>query len=380
MGCTAGCLNIALKDEKHIELFAKTFVEELGPHLYEDYDEEEVADFFGEEDYAFSLEGEPIFSMGHGHEHVLDFLLSFIKKAPDAELSGDFYSDWDNCCDIVFMKFEYFEGKLSLMRLFTENFGFECEGCGEEVEMSDVEIDFDGGRCLECPECGARLSQQDDEDYCCVMVDDLFLKDGEWEMPEDFEEITEGDEYLTGIAPDEVTNAWKYEDELAAKGILPELPMGHTSWEGLPRTHAMAEQGDEKAIEILAALEKLNTEFSEKLAEGCHCGEECHCGEDCDCCEDDEDSDSDCEECCHCCHCGEKEPEEEPVSESAEEPEAAEESESEEPEAEKAQPAAPKKKSKWWVLPLIIAIIAAGAAAVQLSGLYDIIGLLKGLL
>ena len=52
------------------------------------------------------------------------------------------------------------------------------------------------------------------------------------------------DIFLTGIAPDEVSNAWKYEAELDCMGILPELSHGFKSWSGLPRIHKRAEEGD----------------------------------------------------------------------------------------------------------------------------------------
>ena len=66
------------------------------------------------------------------------------------------------------------------------------------------------------------------------------------------------DKYLTGIAPDEVTNAWKYEDELDDKGILPDEPHGDAAWKDFPRIHYMAEQGDKKAIDVLQGLKDIN--------------------------------------------------------------------------------------------------------------------------
>ncbi len=364
MGCTAGCLNITLNDKKHMELFAETFMEVMNEELYEPFeDKSEVLDLFDTDgDIEFALDAEPIFSFGHGYENVQDFLLEFIKKAPDVELSGDFYSDWDNCCDICCLQFEYKDNKLSVMRLFSEVFGVECEGCGAEVEMSDVEIYFDKERYPVCPECGARIlgeSSEGDEESYSVDVYDLILEDGEWVMPEGFDDCTEGDTYLTGIAPDEVTNAWKYEDELAVKGILPELPTGVASWEGLPRVHAAAEEGDEKAIELLAAIEAYEVMAAKKLS-----GEETdECG--CDECEEAEEAEEISEETVTC---------EEVSSE-----EKAEESDKEEA-AEIIPEKVEKKKSKWWIIPLIISVLALGAAAVQLLGVYNIIGFIKGML
>lgn len=360
MGCTAGCLNITLNDEKHIELFAETFMEVVNDELYEPLEKEDIVDLFDTDgDITFTLDAEPIFSFGHGYEHVIDFLKAFIKKAPDAELDGDFYSDWDNCCDICFLKFEYKDGKLSLMRLFSEMFGVECEECGAEVEMSDVEIYFDKERCPVCPECGARILEETfdgDEEGYFVSVDDLILEDGEWIEPEDFVQTTEGDHYLTGVAPDEITNAWKYEDVLAAMGVLPELPTGEASWSGLPRVHAAAEQGDEKAIEILAALNAHEAAFAAEFIK-----------------KDDNDE-------CDCCKCCKECEEEEDVSdEETEENATSEESPAEElAKPEKAEITTDKKKkSKWWIILLVIAALAAGAAAVQLSGLYDFTSLLS---
>ena len=243
------------------------------------------------------------------------------------------------------------------MRLFSEVFGIECEECGAEVEMSDVEIYFDKERYPVCPECGERIleepSEGDEESYS-VNVYDLILSDGAWVLPEGFDDHTEGDTYLTGIAPDEVTNAWKYEDELAVRGILPELPTGVGSWEGLPRVHAAAEAGDEKAIEILVALEAYEAPAAERR-----------------------DTDRD-EEKCDCCEeCENDEEVSEKETEAAEpvETETAEESEP----AERTAETISKRKSKWWIIPLVIVILALGAAAVQYFGIYDIIGFIKEL-
>ncbi len=360
MGCTAGCLNITIDDEKHIDLFAETFIEVMNDELYDPLEKEDIVSFFDTDgDITFTLDAEPIFSYGHGYENVIDFLKAFIKKAPDVELDGDFYSDWNNCCDICILQFEYKDCKLSLMSLFSEVFGVECKECGEEIEMSDIEMDFDNERCPVCPECGAKIldeTSEDDEEGYFVNVDDLILEDGEWIEPEDFLHTTEGDHYLTGVAPDEVTNAWKYEDFLAAMGVLPELPKGTESWSGLPRVHAAAEQGDEKAIEILAALKSYEAAFAENVSK------------------DDNDEEVSDEE-------AEKEPESNDEAEEADEellPPQAESEELEEMGAKEEasegeeQEAVKAKWRKWWVIPLAAALIAAGAAAVQFSGLYDI--------
>lgn len=187
MSCTAGCLNIFLKDEKHIELFADTFVEVMNEHLYEPMETDDVLELFDNDDEAvFTLDAEPIFAFGHGYEHIINFLMSFIKKAPDVVLHGDYYSDWDNCCDICCLRFEYKDNKLSLMRLLAEISEVECEECEEEIEMSDIEIHFDEERCPVCPECGAVLPLQDEEDTCTLYVDDIMLENGEWVLPEGF--------------------------------------------------------------------------------------------------------------------------------------------------------------------------------------------------
>ena len=62
---------------------------------------------------------------------------------------------------------------------------------------------------------------------------------------------------MTGIAPDAVTDAWKYEDELYKAGILPDEPHGHAAWGDLPRVNKKAEEGDAKAIKILEKLDAL---------------------------------------------------------------------------------------------------------------------------
>lgn len=189
MSCTAGCLNIILDDEKYMELFAETLMEVMNEGLYEPFEDiDEVLELFDTDgDITFTLDAEPIFSFDHGTEYVMEFLLEFLKKAPDAELNGDYFSDWDNCCDVAFMQFEYKDKKLSLMRLFADIDGMVCEECGEEIEISDVEIYFEGARCLECPECGARFPQQDDKKHCGVFIGDFELADGEWVYPEGFE-------------------------------------------------------------------------------------------------------------------------------------------------------------------------------------------------
>ena len=78
---------------------------------------------------------------------------------------------------------------------------------------------------------------------------------GEGEDDEDDEEFEE-DEYMTGIVPDALSDAWRFEDELDKQGYLPDLPHGVETWVELPRTHKKAEEGDKKAKKILAAWEK----------------------------------------------------------------------------------------------------------------------------
>ncbi len=380
MGCTAGCLNIRLDDEKHIELFAETFIEIMNDELYDPLEKEDVVSFFDTDgDISFTLDAEPIFSYGHGYENVIDFLKAFIKKAPDVELSGDFYSDWDNCCDICCLQFEYKNNKLSIMRLFSEVFGVECDECGAEVEMSDVEIYFDNERCPVCPECGARILEENfegDEEGYFVNVDDLILSDGEWILPEGFEDTTEGDYYLTGVAPDEITNAWKYEDVLAAMGVLPELPTGEASWSGLPRVHAAAEEGDEKAIEILAALDALEKGHAEEMImkeDNDDSDKDCKCC-DCDGCEEEETADKETEEeeiCVEIQHTGEN------VQESVKTEECKEKSPEVSEDTELMNESCGKKKSKWWIVLLVLVLLAAGAAAVHFLGLFDLTSLIN---
>jgi len=82
------------------------------------------------------------------------------------------------------------------------------------------------------------------------------------DYPEDDEEF---DKYMTGIAPDEIVNAFKYEDELDEAGFMPDAPHGDAAWGDLPRVHKKAEEGDAKAIMILKDLddfeEKYESEF-----------------------------------------------------------------------------------------------------------------------
>lgn len=86
-------------------------------------------------------------------------------------------------------------------------------------------------------------------------LDDMDDEDEEDDEDEDDEEM---DKYMTGIAPDAVTNAWKYEDELDEAGVLPDEPHGDAAWGELPRVHKKAEEGDAKAIKILKELDELN--------------------------------------------------------------------------------------------------------------------------
>lgn len=65
------------------------------------------------------------------------------------------------------------------------------------------------------------------------------------------------DKYMTGIVPDEVSAAWRYEDELDREGYLPDELHGDSAWKDLPRVHQKAAEGDKKAVEILKALNEL---------------------------------------------------------------------------------------------------------------------------
>ena len=84
------------------------------------------------------------------------------------------------------------------------------------------------------------------------------LDDMDDEEDNEDEDDEDMDKYMTGIAPDAVTNAWKYEDELDEVGVLPDEPHGDAAWGELPRVHKKAEEGDAKAIKILKELDELN--------------------------------------------------------------------------------------------------------------------------
>ncbi|WP_026499266.1 SEL1-like repeat protein [Butyrivibrio sp. WCD2001] len=99
------------------------------------------------------------------------------------------------------------------------------------------------------------------EDYPEDTGDDDF--DSSELLEDDVESVDEYDDeemdkYMTGIAPDAVTNAWKYEDELDMAGYLPDEIHGEAAWENLPRVNSKANEGDAKAISILKELDDLN--------------------------------------------------------------------------------------------------------------------------
>lgn len=76
MGCTAGCLNITLNNEKHKELFAETFMEVMNEDLYEPFeDNDDVLELFGaEDDLMFTLDAAVVQCLG-----VYD-IIGFIKE------------------------------------------------------------------------------------------------------------------------------------------------------------------------------------------------------------------------------------------------------------------------------------------------------------
>ncbi len=58
MGCTAGCLNIYLNEDRYKDLFAKTFIDVKNEHFYEPFDDKnDVLELF-------NADGDVIFTLG----------------------------------------------------------------------------------------------------------------------------------------------------------------------------------------------------------------------------------------------------------------------------------------------------------------------------
>ena len=90
-----------------------------------------------------------------------------------------------------------------------------------------------------------------------VDVDEHWGEDYPGDFDEDGNDLEMPDKYLTGIAPDEVSAAWRYEDELDEQGYLPNEVHGDDAWNDLPRVHQKALEGDQKAVDILKGLDSL---------------------------------------------------------------------------------------------------------------------------
>lgn len=88
-------------------------------------------------------------------------------------------------------------------------------------------------------------------------VDEHWGEDYPGDFDEDGNDLEMPDKYLTGIAPDEVSAAWRYEDELDEQGYLPNEVHGDDAWNDLPRVHQKALEGDQKAVDILKGLDSL---------------------------------------------------------------------------------------------------------------------------
>ncbi|WP_155829252.1 hypothetical protein [Butyrivibrio sp. AD3002] len=72
------------------------------------------------------------------------------------------------------------------------------------------------------------------------------------------EDPNDDDKYGDLIFVKEITDAWKYEDELDAEGVLPNEVHDEDAWDELPRVKKRAEEGDEKAISILEKYNEIN--------------------------------------------------------------------------------------------------------------------------
>lgn len=264
MSCTFSMLDIKVSGEEQVEIISRLFCEVLSDELYSPYYEPE--DVFGAEEgdlegeYLLHIEDEPLFARGHCIEGINQLVLEFLKTVPDADgFEADYFSSYDSPCDAARMHYEYGGGVLRVIELYSEYSGFVCGECDAEVEYEDVDLEFGEGIC--CTDCGAEYEDEDGERYS-LNTYEIKLVDGAWIIPEGFG-ITPLDEFLTGVAPDEVAEAWKYEQQLDDEGVLPEASHGTDAWGELPRVRSLAEEDDERAVAILAALRALGEPESE---------------------------------------------------------------------------------------------------------------------
>ena len=165
--------------------------------------------------YVFEIKDYPLFRKWEGGDQIRRFVLGFIKSHPEISIGLEYVAVDDVCSEALVDTYSYASGKLYVRQSYSE------------FELSFV--------------------------------------DGKWNNPDGFnvqeEKDQDAEKYMTDLVRSEITNAWKYEDELDALGYLPDEDHGKLAWDKLPRVRSKAIEGDEKAISILDDFENIGRLF-----------------------------------------------------------------------------------------------------------------------
>lgn len=166
MGCSYDVIQANIKKEhkeKFIELFNKILAEDLYDDEYCIADEDCFEDSGDRSE--FSIDAEPLFSVMENGEQLVPFFKKFLAECPDNEFDAEYECTFNNCAAMALLNFSFADGTMTVRYRYTET-GFisECPECGYEDEDEEDLFtlhDYEEGKELVCPSCGAVLELED---------------------------------------------------------------------------------------------------------------------------------------------------------------------------------------------------------------------------
>ena len=164
MGCSYDVFTGKLKQREYNQDFADLWNSVLEDDLYDDvWCTMSLDNFEDDEDgnNSFGIDSEPLFCMMENGEQIIDFLIEFFRKHPDAEFEGEYEVTFNNCGDMNIKYFSYKDGIIHVKSLYSEFPYIEsCPECGYEEEDEDEMYsmhDWAEGKTLICKECGCKI-------------------------------------------------------------------------------------------------------------------------------------------------------------------------------------------------------------------------------
>lgn len=166
MGCTYDIIKANIKKEhkqRFIELYNKILAEDLYDDEWCVIDEDCFED--NGDRSEFGIDAEPLFAMMDNGGQLYPFFKKFLAECPDNEFTAEYECTFNNCAAMTLLHFSFNDGIMTVRAKYAEE-GFisECAECGYEDEDGEDILslhDWEEGKEITCPECGAVLELLD---------------------------------------------------------------------------------------------------------------------------------------------------------------------------------------------------------------------------